>query len=549
MAIKKSLKYITLIMLAFVAICGTSSSVEANNLMVENFGVSATDSANNTITFQADFMWENGWKSVEGNDAVWVFLKFSTDGGATWSHASMAGSGSNPIGFNPTTGFDIKVPQDERGFFLEQTSFTTGTVDVQDVQFVWDYAQDGLTDDVAMASNTITRVFAIEMVKVPEGAFYAGDGNSSSDFRFVQGSGDTDAWYIQSENAINVINTVSDGFYYQSAGATGEDASGATFLIPASYPKGYGSFYMMKYELTEEQWIGFFNTLTYEQKLTRDITHSFQGGKNTDSIHNRNTISWDSNDDRALATTLRADRPVSYLSWPDMLAYADWAGLRPMTELEYEKAARGTDIQPVANEYVWGKTALNDAQASEIFPDTDETGEEQIFDGSANINRNGLSWTSGDGRIGGVAEGQKGPLRVGIFAEETTNRATSGAGYYGNMELSGNLHEMVVTVGRTEGRQFLATHGDGTLSSTNNFEGNATNLDWPGIDGSDPTRGVTGTVGSGYRGGDFQSSNVRFFQTSSRTNAARDPDSEGYEQRYDSSLAIFAGGRLVRTAP
>ena len=34
-------------------------------------------------------------------------------------------------------------------------------------------------------------------------------------------------------------------------------------------------------------------------------------------------------------------RPANWISWDDGLAFADWAGLRPMTELEFTKAARG----------------------------------------------------------------------------------------------------------------------------------------------------------------------------------------------------------------
>ncbi len=81
------------------------------------------------------------------------------------------------------------------------------------------------------------------------------------------------------------------------------------------------------------------------------------------------------------------------------------------------------------------------------------------------------------------------------------------------------------------------------------YEGNATNLDWPGIDALDSDRGVTGTLGSGYRGGDFQSSNIRYLQISTRTFAAKDPDSLGAAERYDPSFGIFQGGRLGRTAP
>lgn len=524
-------------------------TAQANHLQIDNYEVTAIDEASNRITFTADFMWENSWRNVNSNDAVWVFVKYSLDGGATWKHASMAGSGLNPLGFTAPAGFQIVVPNDERGLFLEPTSFNGGDVNVQGVTFSWDYAQDGLSDAQAMAANTITKVFGIEMVKIPDGAFYAGDGNSSSSHRFKQGLADNDPWYIESGAAINVTNAGSDGYYYQSAGSSGESATGSSFLIPTSFPKGFNSFYLMKYELTEGQWVSFFNTLSYAQKMNRDITSASRGGKNSDAIVVRNTVSWDSSDPRAPASTARPDRPVTYLSWPDLLAYADWAGLRPMSELEYEKAARGVDVLPLADEYAWGKTTYNEAQAGEIFPNADESGQEQIFDGAANLNRNGLSWSSGDGRPGGPAEGQKGPLRVGIFAEDSTNRVTSGAGFYGNMELSGNLSEMVVSVGRTEGRNFLGSHGDGILSGATGYAGNATNIDWPGIDPVDPNRGVTSTVGSGTRGGDFQSADVRLYQISTRTNATRDPDSEGYHQRFDPAFGVYQGGRLARTAP
>lgn len=526
-----------------------ASAALANNLEIENFEVATINQSANTITFSADISWENSWAAADSHDAVWVFVKYSTDGGATWKHASMSNSGTNPSGFSAPVNFSITVPSDEKGFFFKRSSFGSGNAQANGVLFVWDYNQDGLSDAQAVASNTINKVFGIEVAYVAEGAFYAGDGNSNSDYRFKQGSSDDDPWYIQSESAITTTNTASNGFYYTSTGASNENATGDAFLIPTSFPKGYNDFYQMKYELTERQWVNFFNTLTSAQKQARDITSSTEGGKNSDGVVNRNSIAWDSSNLLSNATTDRPDRPVSYLSWVDLLAYADWAGLRPMTELEFEKAARGKDISSVANEYAWGKTTYNSAEAGEIFPNSDEEGEEQIFDGNSNMNANALSWTSGDGRVGGAAASQKGPLRVGIFAETSTNRATSGAGYYGAMELSGNLHEMVVTVGRSQGRQFLGTHGDGTLTTLSGYEGNATNSDWPGISTTDAARGVTGTVGSGYRGGDFASSDMRYFQISTRLLAAKDADSAGYDQRYDASSGVYQGGRLVRTAP
>ena len=131
----------------------------ANHVTIENFEVSSTDTAANTITFTGDFSWENSWHSTVNRDAVWIFLKYSTDAGVTWSHASMSQSGTNPIGFSTPSTFEIVVPSDEKGFFLQRTDLATGNVTVNGVKFVWDYAQDGLTDQQALASNTINKVF------------------------------------------------------------------------------------------------------------------------------------------------------------------------------------------------------------------------------------------------------------------------------------------------------------------------------------------------------------------------------------------------------
>ena len=521
----------------------------ANNLKLTNFNVAQTDTASNTMSFTFDLSQDNAWRNTTNHDASWIFMKYSTDGGVTWHHASMAASGTNPVGFSAPADFEISVPSDQKGFFLERMSFGSGSVSGQGVKFVWNYGQDGLNDATAQAANTVNKIFGIEMVYIPQGAFYAGDGNSSSEYRFKQGSADNDPWYITSENPITTTNSASDGFYYTSTGANGENNTADAFLIPASFPKGYQPFYLMKYELTEGEWVGFFNTLTPQQKANRDITAAALGGKNSDAVVNRNTISWDSSHPTYNATTLRPSRAMSYLGWPDVAAYADWAGLRPMTELEFEKAARGKDISPVTDELAWGDASYHVPAVGEITPaNANEDGTEAVIDGSSNLNRNNLGWTSGDGRAGGPADNQKGPLRVGIFAESSSNRNTSGAGYYGNLELSGDLAESVVTVGRLQGRQFLGTNGDGELSTVSGYEGNATNADWPGIN-TNVVYGVNGTIGIGYRGGDYASSSIRHFQLSSRTYSVKDADSQGYFQRYDANYGVVTGGRLARTAP
>jgi len=532
-----------------------ASSAWANNLQLSGLDEASVNTAANTITFSFNLTQDNSWRNGTNYDAVWVFMKYSTDGGATWHHASMAGSGVNPAGFSiPTQDqgqFEIFVPSDEKGLFVQRSGQATGSINLTGIQFVWNYALDGVSQAVAQAPNTLHKIFGIEMVYIPQGAFYAGDGSASgsSEFAFTQGSSVTVPWYIQNENAIQTTSNTSGSYYYQSTGARGDEyPSGYSFLITSAFPKGYNAFYLMKYQITEGQWVAFFNTLPVAARPYRDITSSgtHAGGKGSEGVVNRNTISWNAAIPASQAMTLRPARPVSFVSWPDVAAYAEWAALRPMSELEYEKAARGADNSPTPGEYVWGTTSLTSPTAGDITPNADENGAETLND-TANINSGSVAWTSGDGRSGGIAQGQSGPVRVGIFAASvatsTNLRASSGAGFYGNMELSGNLAEPVVTVGRPEGLNFQGSNGTGNLTP----QGFATNADWPGMDANN-SLGVDSTIGIGYRGGDFQSPNSIVYATSARTYAAKDPDSQGCMQRYDPSCGVFQGGRLARTA-
>jgi hypothetical protein len=96
-------------------------------------------------------------------------------------------------------------------------------------------------------------------------------------------------------------------------------------------------------------------------------------------------------------------------------------------------------------------------------------------------------------------------MRVGSFATISSTRTTSGASYYGAMEMSGNLYEHTVTIGNATGRNFTGIHGNGSLDSNGNHDV----LNWPGID----------AIGDGRRGGNW----VTFLNnvlTSNRTYAA-----------------------------
>ncbi|MEZ4806293.1 MAG: hypothetical protein R2815_02305 [Flavobacteriales bacterium] len=85
-------------------------------------------------------------------------------------------------------------------------------------------------------------------------------------------------------------------------------------------------------------------------------------------------------------------------------------------------------------------------------------------------------------------------MRVGIFAAHpsSTGRMTAGAGYFGAMELSGNVFEGVVSLATAAGRAFTGVHGNGEIATS----GSANVSNWPT------------STGAGWRGGSFYTPTV-----------------------------------------
>ena len=221
--------------------------------------------------------------------------------------------------------------------------------------------------------------------------------------------------------------------------------------IPAGFPKGVAAFYTMKYELTQGEYADFLNALYSGATFFRAI----HGGRGYAS--SRGTIRLEGNAYVAAAPS----RPANWISWDDSLAFADWAGLRPMTELEFTKAARGT-ADPIAHEFPWG-TATTGRLRRVMGPDDDLV-------------------TTGEADEATLSE---------------TTRDVLGASYYWVMDLAGSVWERVVTFGHPRGRAFRGTHGDGRITEY----GEATNEDWP--------LGDAESGGYGYRGGGYYERGMR----------------------------------------
>jgi len=184
--------------------------------------------------------------------------------------------------------------------------------------------------------------------------------------------------------------------------------------------------------------------------------------------------------------------PMFNLAWTDITAYLDWACLRPMTELEYEKACRG-DVKYMYNEYAWGQPYLPSRVASvenRNLPD------ENPLPLTANYSQpEGGSVAAHTAAIAAYW-----PVRTGSFAREESTREEAGASYWGIMNLSDNVPERVINVSTAQGRAFTGEHGDGNITPAglSNVSG------WPSQTAAIASNNAL-ALGTGYRGIDVNS--------------------------------------------
>jgi len=263
-------------------------------------------------------------------------------------------------------------------------------------------------------------------------------------------------------------------------------------VIPHTFPSGYESFWVMKYELTQSAWVEFLNTLTFDQQLSRVPglvrtaavnTRPTTTGRNWVRVRSVNPetgqftfgISMDGVNWEAADNPVHV--PITNLSWGDMAAFADWAGLRPLTELEFEKMSRGF-LRAIPNEFAWGSQMIRPIETSGLAnlnrPNEVQNRSTQIGAGNVRISPDGLTTNP------------NWPMRVGAFAAQVSSRMESGGTFFGIMNTNDNVRERFVNVSTPEGRAFTGEHGDGRLSSI----GNANVPNWPGLD----------SRGTGYRG-------------------------------------------------
>lgn len=438
---------------------------EPTSVRVHDLRLGALVSGVRLVSFEV--AWDESWRGpsrpswVAANDnwdAAWVFLKYRVPGGV-WQHATLAADGHMA-----PAGASVDVPADRLGAFVYRSSEGYGTFTASGVGLAWDVTADQVPKDAQVEVVP----FAIAMVFVPRGSFAVGSGGDSpGEFR-AGGTGNT-PFLVTSPSPLALGDDLGQ-LMWTTSDLTGSP-SGHTQV---SFPSGFEPFYAMKHQLTQGEYVNFLNTLTAPQGDARaNIT---TGYRYAITRHRLDSF-----------TTTTPWLAMNAISWADGVAFADWAGLRPLTELEFEKLARGP-LSPVKDEFAWGDASI--IQTTAI----------------ANAGTSVEAWlpTAANAVYGDTA-GVQGPVRIDAFATPGRSRQLAGAGYYGALGLSGNLWKRPITVGNAAGRAFDGAHGDGALSA----DGMADVSSWPGPAGT----------GAGFRGGSWNYGDDRL-RVSDRSSAA-----------------------------
>jgi len=452
----------------------TLSYTFANNLQ---FGALTRPDATHV---QFTIQWDNSWKVTGGPanwDAVWIFLKYQdcASNNLPWQHVGLSTTSTD----HTVTGgiLQIDAASDGKGIFIHRVAAGSGNIASATVTL-----KMSITD-----ASYNYQLNGIEMVYIPQGAFYVGDGNRGGGNLYgFTGNGALAPLMI--DNTVQTTGLTA-AQYLSNAGW------GSSAALPSTFPMGYNAFYVMKYEVSQEAYATFLNCLTYDQQLTRfsNAPNSAPGTFAVATLPNpqncRNgirikTAGQVSNVPAVVGCDLNLNGTFdeaddgqniacNWLSWPDLMAFLDWACIRPMTEFEFEKVCRGT-ATPVVGEYAWGTTTILAANSGAI-----------VYPGAASE----VSITSGAGTCAygiGVTN-NRGPLRCGFAANATSNRAVAGATFYGVMEMSGNVIEQCLGGYSFNYSAFTTANGDGNLSAT----GIADTPNWPLLGGGNGGGGTS----------------------------------------------------------
>jgi formylglycine-generating enzyme required for sulfatase activity len=495
---------------------------KANNIEVSNVSIVNAGAQGQYIKF--DVKWDNSWRVNTGQanyDGAYVFFKYKKANGE-WDRLALTTIQPAPLKVLPA-GFEVASTTSGLFVYRNATNVGVGNVNVTNIQ-VGAFTSAGL-----IPYNVEIRAYALEMVFIPNAStgypfFGDGDGTNESSYA-LHATNSNSAAYATSGAAVGVNvdagSNTDDAVVitpnYFNVGNSAGDYNGINFIgtLTNIYFPTCGKVWCMKYEITQGAYRDFLNTLTLIQQTTRTTnvpTSAIGTGALTTSGTNRNFLEISNLSTGAAPATYGCDASgnnvydeatdgefvaCNYLNWMDIAAWLDWSGLMPMTEIQFERIARGHSdafetTQSLLGEYAWGTNTINGTAATIVNP---FAATEIISNSSAALGNTNYS-----------ASAINGPLRNGIFATATSNRVTSGASFFGVMDMSGNLAEACVTIGNAAGRSFCRygnVFGNGQLSTN----GNADVAYWPGTSSATTVESTIGeciySFGTKNRGGDF----------------------------------------------
>jgi uncharacterized protein (TIGR02145 family) len=399
--------------------------------------------------------WDHAWRDDFNWDAIWVFGKYTVGMEDTWHHLKLLSTRhSAPSDFTYDVG-NIDASH-AGGIFIMRADKGSGNVNNQTFTIKTMRSDFGNIADTSIANNDVfLSLSAIEMVYIPYGGYYLGDGATPNRL----GSNNGGMVAVNSEDALNV---------YPVTGGS----EGAAKSLPATYPKGYKGFYCMKYEVSQEQYVGFLNNLTRAQQKARignnldelKVGEYVFGDKSQPSYRNGICVLSNPSDKPAVfGCNLNPAEPYfgeddgkciacNYLTPSDMLAYCDWACLRPMSELEYEKACRKPyPQQALGGEFVWNSASgVNGLSGAGSLLNAGRVNE-QPSSAATNVNYNNADL---------------GPVRSASFGTASSTQAQAGATFWGLMEMSGNVAELCYSVNAAtfNTSDIYASHGNGEIA-------------------------------------------------------------------------------------
>ena len=350
----------------------------ADTVRIDNVKWTTGTKEYGTVSF--DLAWDRSWRArwtepadknvtgkpldVESWDAAWVFVKYRMPGERNESPAMLSAEASDhvkPDGAALDVGLDNDAVHGV-GVFIYRGAAGSGPVEFKNVTLKWvnppslvsenisvPLKTPGLSSSAAPSRgqrppsgrdgpgllgnpeaqlNTETRnlkpdvrVYAIEMVHVPEGPFKV-----------------KSPWGYP----LAVITQADP----TKPGGAPDTGPGGKPESPA-YPNGYGAFYLMKHPISQGQYADLLNSQASDLSAANYNGHRYSAlgygsvVRFSDRFYGHNgwTIRYDAEAGRYAADA--AERHCMLLSLPDIQSFTAWTGLRPPTALEYEKACRG----------------------------------------------------------------------------------------------------------------------------------------------------------------------------------------------------------------